>query len=189
MSGHNRPAAANRTLLALLGLVLLAAGAFTLLTAYGVVHWIPKAHTVFPAGRQLTNWAPYAVVAAAVVLGLLCLRWLAAQGRKRPRTSSWQLADDPDTGVTVLSSATAVQPLADEVSEYPGVHAAGAWLSGHSGEPRLLLRVRTEHDTNLAALRQEITDEALPRLCQALDLTELDATIQFEPTAPASRIR
>lgn len=189
MNGHNRPAALNRTLLALLGVVLLAAGAFTLGTAYGVVHWLPARHTLVPTDRQLAPWAPYVVVVAAILVGLLCLWWLAAQAWRRPGTGTWRLTDDPDTGVTVLPAATAVDPLTAEIDEYPGVRGTAAWLSGHPADPRLLLRVRTAHDTNLVALRQEIATDALPRLCLALDLNAVSVTVHFEPTATAVRVR
>jgi hypothetical protein len=189
MSGQNRPAAVNRTLLALIGLVLLAAGALTLGTAYGVLHRLPASRTLIPDNVRLASWVPYVVVIAAIVLGLLCLWWLAAQGRRRPKTGTWRLADDPEQGVTVLSAATAVDPLTADIDEYPGVRATGAWLSGASTQPRLLLRVRTEPETNLTELRQEIATHALPRLCQALDLDHLATTIHFEPTATAARVR
>jgi hypothetical protein len=185
----NRPSGVNRFLLTVLGLVLLAGAAFTLLSAFDVLNWVPDDATVIPAGIRLLPWVPYVVVAAAIVLALLCLLWLAAQGRRRPRTHTWRLDDDPDSGITRLSADVAVDPLVAEVEDLPGLRAAAAWLPGSPDGARLILRVRTEHDTDITALRASITTEAVPRLREALELSTLPTTVEFVPTAATTRTR
>lgn len=182
----NRPARLNRALLTVIGILLLAAGAFVLLTALGVLPWLPPQQRLLPGGTTLASWVPYLVVVVAILVGLACLPWLAAQTIRRPKTSTWRLADDPDTGLTTITNATAVDPFETEVENHQGVRSAHAWLTGHPDDPYLVVRVRTEHDTQLDTLRDHIHGHAVPRLRQALGLEQLPTTVHIEPTTAPS---
>jgi hypothetical protein len=189
MSNLNRPARLNRGLLILIGLVLIAAGAFTLGTGLGVLHLQRPASALIPTTAPPQPWVPYAVTALAILLGLLCLRWLTAQTMQRPKTGTWRWARDPDHGVTHLAADTATVPLLTDLHAYPGVTAATAWLSGNRHTPRLHLAITTEPDADLAALRHQIAEHALVRLRHALELSDLPTTIQFHLAAQRVRAR
>ncbi|WP_020669300.1 alkaline shock response membrane anchor protein AmaP [Amycolatopsis nigrescens] len=183
MSGLNRPARLNRTLLALLGLVLLAGGAFAVATYYGLLRVLDPGSALIPAPPAAPTWAYYAAAAVAVVLGLLCLRWLLAQAARKPKTSTWRLERRPEQGSTRLDAAVATQPLAEEIEAYPGVHSVRATLAGAQQSPSLFLAVGAERGADLGELRRRIEGHALPRLRQALDLGELPAAVEFRLTA------
>ena len=182
MASPNRPARLNRTLLLLTSLVLLAAAAFTLLLGSGILAGLgltspePDA-ALTPASLTLPTWASYVVIVAAVLVGLLCLRWLLAQTARKPASGALRLERDPATGTTRLDGATAVDPLVDEVESYPGVHRASARLSGTAERPVLHLVIGTEDAADIGDLRRRIDAEAIPRLCQALDLSVLPADL------------
>lgn len=185
----NRPAKLNRTVLFLAGIVLLAAGAFELTTAYGLVHLVPRAQSLaFLSGRPY-NWAYYIAAAAAVVAGLLALRWLAAQTRRRPRTRQWRIGGESSRGVSTMHADTAAAPFTADIASYPGVRATVSWLSGPRHNPRLHVRLRTEYDADLTALRRRIHGHALPRLCTALELDTLPTTVHITPTGASTRTR
>jgi hypothetical protein len=191
MTNRNRPGRANRTALCTLGVVVLAAGAFTLLTTFGLLPtpgFGPHRRLITSSAPPL-SWAPYVIVVVAILLGLGCLWFLAAQARRHPKTQSWRLAGDRDRGSTRLHADVAAEPLSLEIEDYPGVRAAAAWLSGQPNQPALLLRVRTDHEANIIELRQRIHTEALPRLAQALELGELPTTTLVEPTTATTRAR
>jgi hypothetical protein len=179
MSDPNRPARLNRGLLVALGIVLLAAGAFTLLTGLGVLHVLRPDATLVVRGVRTQPWVPYVVAAAAIVLGLLCLRWLAAQGIRRPRTGTWRMEDDPERGTTLLAANTATAPLVADIQTYHGVHTANAWLCGDRDTPLLRLTVAAEPEADLPALRERIATHAVFRLRQALELPALPTSVQF----------
>jgi hypothetical protein len=168
MKSVNRPARLNRSLLALLGIVLLAAGGVT-----AVIHW-GKFSGVKPGASVL-----YTVAAAAVVVGLLCLRWLAAQLATRPKARIWQLEHDLSQGHTELATGVAIAPFAEEVTAYPGVRTVRASLVGTHRDPTLSMVINAAQDANLTAIRARLAAEGLPRLRQALDLTALPATVEF----------
>ena len=184
----NRPARLNRTVLALLGLLLLLAGAFVLLIGSGagtaVAAGLPVAADAPPLAlnADLPAWLPWAGAAAAVVVGLAALRWLVSQAVRVPPGANWQLADDANSGVTLLNTATAAAPLADEISSYPGVRAATARLAGVHQHPELHIRITMDDRASLADLPHRIDEVAITRLIDALDLPALDTDLLLRPT-------
>jgi hypothetical protein len=184
----NRPARLNRTVLATLGLLLLLTGALVLLVGSGVAptltaHLPVRADVpLLPTGYAAPAWLPWIGLAAAVVVGLAALWWLAAQTARTPATGTWQLADDLRSGTTELDTATAAAPLAEEISTYPGVRAATARLAGAHQHPHLHMRVTAEDNASLPHLRQRIDEGAVPRLIGALDLDALDADLVLRLT-------
>lgn len=189
MNVTNRPARLNRAVLLTAGLILLAAGAFELGTAFGVVHLVPRHQDLGFLTARRPRWAAYAAAATAVAVGLAALRWLAAQAARRPRTATWRMAADPDRGVTAMRADTAATPAAADVESYHGVRGAAAWLAGPRQSPVLYLHVRTEYDADITALRREIDNHALPRLRGALELGELPSAILITPTGARTRAR
>ncbi|MEJ8279666.1 alkaline shock response membrane anchor protein AmaP [Pseudonocardia spirodelae] len=178
MASANPPARLNRTLLFLIGLVLLAAGVFGLLFGLGVLRpvlpMLDPSVPLLPANPVFDAWVPWVVVVAAVVVGLLALRWLLAQARRRPRTSSWTLPSAQvagrDAGVTRIHSDDAADALAADIEGYEGVQRAAAALVGDRRRPQIHLEVTADDGADLTALRARITDHALPRLRSALDI-------------------
>ena len=174
----------NRVLLSLTGLVLVAAGAFAVLTNLGVLSFVDRSGSrVAGTGRPAT-WVWYVVAAAGVVVALLALRWLLSQVTPAVRSQTWQVSDEPD-GRTELSSDDAAAPFVADVSAFPGVHSARAALSGPLSAPRLAVMVGIEQDASVDDVRSHIGEYALPRLRQALDLDELPAAVEFRFTAKA----
>jgi hypothetical protein len=177
MVSPNRPATLNRTLLILFGLLLLGAGAFVLTAALGVLPPLRRDAPVIPTNVATPGWAPWAGTVAAVIVGLLCLRWLLAQAIRRPRTGTWTLTDDPHQGTTTIAADDAAAPLVAEIETYPGVHNASARLSGSRAQPALHLVVATEDRADISGLRERIDTEALPRLRHALDIDTLPSDL------------
>jgi hypothetical protein len=174
----NRPARLNRTVLALLGLLCLAAGGAILLVGTGLLGDllpVPADAPLLPPGLVLPGWAPAAVAAGAIIIGLLALRWLIAQPTRRPASSNWQLSPDTRTGTTHIDSNAAARPLADEIEDYPGVRSATARLTGPHQHPHLYLRVSADDHTDISDLRRRIDDDAIPRLTHALNLPAMPA--------------
>lgn len=181
MATTNRPASLNRALLAVIGLILLAVGALGLLLGLGVLRGVlpgfNPAAPLIPPGAQVQGWVPYATILGAVLIGLLCLRWLLAQVLRRPTTSTWRLHHDPARGTTLLAADTAADAVAADIEAYPGVSKASATLTGTRAQPTLHLDVTTEENIPVTALRDRIAGHALPRLCRALDVDTVPAEL------------
>ena len=184
----NRPARLNRTVLAMLGLLLLLTGAFVFLVGRAppppsrpACRSAPTCRCC-PTASSPPPGCPWVGLAAAVVVGLAALWWLVAQTARAPATGTWQLADDPRGGTTELDTATAAAPLAEEISTYAGVRAATARLAGAHQHPQLHMRVTAEDGASLPDLRHRIDELAVPRLVGALDLPALDADLVLRLT-------
>jgi hypothetical protein len=182
----NRPARLNRTVLALLGLVLLGAGGFVLAVHFGRLTVVSSTASVLPHPGTPRTWEYYAVAAGAIVVGLLCLRWLAAQLAVRPKTGVWQLEPDPTHGRTEVAAGLVVAPFAEEVTAYPGVRTVQATLAGTHRDPALSMVISAAQDADLTAIRAQLAAEGLPRLRQALDLAALPATVEFRVSSASA---
>jgi hypothetical protein len=191
VSSPNRPARLNRVLLALLGFVLLAAGGFALAVHFGVRHLLSPDSALVPGTRQPSTLVLYLVAAGAILIGLLCLRWLAAQLLVKPKTHVLRFEHDVDRGRTELASGTAIAPFLDELETYPGVRSARGNLLGTRAAARLSLVITADQDGDLAEIRRCLDTTGLPRLRHALDLESLPVTAEFrvntQPAAPRVR--
>ncbi|ALG06043.1 hypothetical protein [Kibdelosporangium phytohabitans] len=185
MSSLNRPARLNRSVLALCGLVLLAAGGFAVFAYF--MRW---SRPLVPGTALPPTWVLVVTAAAAVIIGLLCVGWLGAQLNRKPKTTTWRLTSPSRRGRTTLPGTVAVQPFADEVLGYPEVRSVDARVTGKPASPLLVLLIRVNQDAELAEVRRRINDDSLPRLRQALELPELAVRTEFRCTAKAGpRIR
>ncbi|WP_040809714.1 hypothetical protein [Nocardia concava] len=178
-SSLNKPARLNRALLALAGLTLLAVGGYALAAFDSRLPWVRSGDPVTPGIAAPPTWVLVVIAIAAVVIGLGCLRWVAAQLRRVPKAVAWELSDPAAAGGTTLSSAVAARAVAADIEGYPEVGAATAVLSGPGGEPELYLIVTAAAGADLTALRRRILGEAVPRLREALAVPVIPVSMEF----------
>ncbi|MFD3442902.1 hypothetical protein ACFWU3_36060 [Streptomyces sp. NPDC058685] len=182
MTSLNRPAHLNRLLLAIVGVLLLAAGVFALARHYARLTSLEPHATLIPAPGSPPTWIWWVTAAVAITLGLLMLRWTAAQTARRPKHQTWHLEQNPEQGSTELATDTATVPFLKEVTTYPGVHNAHATIAGTRQHPTLVMRISTEQDSDLTTIGRHLKDNGLPRLRQALDLDTLPVTVEYRFT-------
>ncbi|MEC3953572.1 alkaline shock response membrane anchor protein AmaP [Nocardia sp. CDC153] len=175
----NRPARLNRALLALAGLVLLAGGGYALAAFGGRLPWVDGRDPVTPGTAAPPTWVLVLIVIAAAVIGLCCLRWVAAQLRRVPKAVDWELAGPEVAGSTTLSSAVAARAVAADIEGYPEVGSVSAVLSGPGRAPELYVIVTAAAGADLTALRRRILGEAVPRLREALAVGVMPVTMEF----------
>ncbi|SDH50320.1 hypothetical protein SAMN05216553_12520 [Lentzea fradiae] len=166
----------NRVLLGLVGLVLLLGGGGALAVHFGVVPGVDRDTPLVPGTALPPTWVLVVVAAVAVVLALLCLRWLFGQIPRR-EVAEWRWSEE--AGDTRVTTAAVTEPFSEEVAAYPGVRKVEAELTGPHTAPNLALVVRAHGDADLRGIRRRIDDEGLPRLRQALEVRELPATVEF----------
>ncbi|MEW2087300.1 hypothetical protein [Streptomyces sp. NPDC005283] len=182
MTSLNRPARLNRTLLAVFGVLLLGSGSFALAAHFGRLTFLDSGATLIPITGDPPAWVTWVTAATAIVLGLLILRWLAAQLARRPKTRTWHLEQNPDQGSTELAANTATAPFLGEVAAYPGVHHAHATLAGTRQNPTLAIVISTEQGGDLTTINHHLSTHGVPRLRQALDLDALPFTVEYRFT-------
>lgn len=181
MSAANRPARLNRTLVALLGVVLLGVGGVAALAYVDR----PDVALLPPLG-PVPPWAPVAVGAAGVVVGLLSIRWLLAQFARGPKIHLWRSVEE--TGATRFTPSIAITPFTEEVAALPAVRSASATLGGTRDAPTLAVVITAEPRSDLREIRRSLATETVPRLRQALDLETLPVTVEFRFSTTSVRV-
>ncbi|BAD57190.1 MULTISPECIES: Asp23/Gls24 family envelope stress response protein [Nocardia] len=179
MSGINRPAGTNRTLLGLTGAVLVAAGALLIAAHFGRLAAAGRDEPLVPGTGAPPTWVLVIVIAAGLLAALLCLRWLLAQAFRMPKARAWEIGTATGAGVTTLDTRTAAAPVADDIETYPGVRSASAWLTGTGTEPELHLVVTAEPTADIAELRRRILGHAVARLREALEVSTVPVTLEL----------
>ncbi|MDL4821959.1 alkaline shock response membrane anchor protein AmaP [Actinomadura opuntiae] len=179
---NRRPAHLNRTGLVVVGALMVAAGGVGFARGLGVFGDGRATGPVFSATvRRYAadhGWFWPAVAAALIVLALLGLAWLLAQGRSG-RLPGLAMEPDPSGGRTRLSGRAVTDALESEVREYPGVRTVRARLLGSSRRPELRLNVAYGRRADPADLRRRIEEEGMPRLAAALGREAVPAVVRL----------
>lgn len=180
---------ANRTVLALVGLVLLAAGAAGTAAGTGLfgdsfsrTKVIDQDYRDWVAAH---DWFWLAVAAGSILIALLALRWLLAQA-STTRVSHLDLESDRTAGRTVLSGGAVTGAVTGEIEGYRGISGASAHLLGTRGAPTLLIRANLDGRGDPAELRRRIQTGAVAHARQVLDRPDLPVRLELR-LASASR--
>jgi hypothetical protein len=182
----------NRTHLAVVGVLLVAGGGLAIVRGRGLLPGLPagqpllnEAERAFARGH---DWFWYAVAAGAVVIALIAVRWLLAQGRTG--TIRTLRVDDP-TGRTRLPARAAGRAVAADLAALPAVRRSTALLTGAPSAPRLRLHVTADARCDWPALRGGLTGTTLTNLRTALERDHIPARVRVRlaDTGPGRDIR
>lgn len=183
----------NRTWLAIVGLVLLLAGAVATMVATGLltkvvsgnaVSSVPKSSqkllepgaTDFFAGQGVI----IGVAAIGVVLTLLGVAWLIAQVPHTRSARPFRLRDDASMGLTSASPDVLTDAVVSDVETLPGVNNASAVLRGTAAQPQLTIKLTASDRTDVRALLAALHAGPVARLSQALDTTVEHLGVQVD---------
>jgi hypothetical protein len=176
----------NRIGLGLLGLALLLAGAALATVSLRVFGDDNAAQPIYPAPAQRYihqhSWTWSLVAAAAIIIGLLCLRWLIVQPRRdtlrRVRIDS-DRTSEPGAGRTLLLSAAVADLVEDELASQSGVRRVSAALSGSPDQPEIWITLIAAPGADLAHLRDHLSQSTLPSIRSALGQPQLAAYLNI----------
>lgn len=180
----------NAAVLTLLGIALVAAGAYGLARGYGAFGDARAADPVLTAdvrdfvSRNGDWFWPLAAVLALLV-SWLGLRWLLAQLGTSTVGHLPVRADGP--GHTELLSSGATAALARDIEDYPGVRRASARLIGDHPVTEVAVHVEVHDDADIAGVRRQIEGHALTRFRTALELTTLRSQVHIRLAERAGR--
>ncbi|OQO94634.1 hypothetical protein B1813_00525 [Saccharomonospora piscinae] len=162
----------NRTTLTVLALLLVAAGGLggaLSLGAFGdgAAGRSLGDNAVGDFVRRESSWFWPVVAVAALVLVLLCVRWLLAILFSTQRTGDLPV-DAGGPGRTTLRPDAVTRAVAGEIDGYSGVVGSDVRLVGDAERPVLGVAVTVEDSADLAELRDRIETEALAHARSAL---------------------
>lgn|SRR5690554_1237731 len=173
----------NRTVLLLLGLLLLLGGLAVVLTGVGAFGSDRADQPVLT--NQVTdfvarnaNWFWPLVALVALLVGLLALRWLIIQGRSNQLTTL-DLEADRSRGRTRLDASAFTDAITEEIESHRGVSTASARLAAGGAGVRLSLRVQLDGKVQLGEVRRRIETQVLAHAREALGAEDLPTRMEL----------
>lgn len=174
----------------LLGILLLAAGAYGAARGFGAFGDEAADDAVLTdAARSFVDrneqWLWPVAAGLAVLVAWLGWRWLRRQlvGTRVARLDLSERAGGP----TFVQAAPAAAALGRDVESCPGVRAASARFLRDGARPEVALSVEVDDAAEVTVVERRIEDEAIPRLRQALEVDDLDARVRYRFAATGSR--
>ncbi|MCE7082243.1 alkaline shock response membrane anchor protein AmaP [Streptomyces sp. ST2-7A] len=186
----------NRVLMALIGVLLVVAGATVVAAALDLPArwglrlpdgWSPRApDDVLLADADRTRWVDEGwwwpvVIGVLSLLVLLTLWWALTQARRgRRRELPLDVRDGSDA--TVLRGAALEEVVTAEIESFPGVERARAALDGGRGGPRLRVGVVLEADARPGEVVRRLRTETLEHVRASTGLERLPADLRVRST-------
>lgn len=185
---------ANRVVLFLLGLLLVAAGGLGLALSLGAFGETRATYPVLPENVRTfpakETWFWWALAGVALLIALLALMWLLAQLRTN-RVSRLDLTTDAREGYTTLLAGAVTQAVEDEVGGIPTVTGASARMDDHPHQ-KLSLTVGMTDTADIDGLRTQLETDVVAHIREAIADPELPVDIELRPDVrrtPARTVR
>jgi hypothetical protein len=182
----------NRAIVSLIGLLLLAAGAYGLLRgagAFGEARAEDPLRTPGIAEFLEDNdewlWAAVAVLALLIALGAAA--WLRAQLTPSPALSELAVATGDGPGRTRLQTSAVNEAVTRDIEADPEVNDARVRVVPAGNAIGLDVRAGVADHGDVHAVRRRIEGEVLERARAALGRPDLSATVRLRLGDPASR--
>lgn len=178
-----RSAAADRSLVVLVGVLLLVGGAFVAMLAYGVLGAGRAARPladplILDALRAQPLVSRLVAIGVGLVLAVLGVVWAARSLRPEPRPDL-HLTGVPDTRIVIDSTAVA-EAVGRQVAALPGVGRARARLVGPEHSPALRVTIWLADDADVNAVLAALDGEVLAEARESLELDALPAAVRLE---------
>jgi len=178
-----RSAFGDRSRLALLGLLLLAAGAGAALLGWGVFGGgratrpllDPMIVDTLRSQPLLWRWV---AIAAGVVVFVIGVVW-AVRSLRPERRPDLLLESASDTTLLVTGSAAA-EAVADRAAELPGVSRARGRMVGKDDDPALRLTVWLTDEADVVAVCRALDEEIVTEAREALGVAHLPVAVRLE---------
>jgi hypothetical protein len=174
---------ANRIVLTLLGLLLIAAGCLGLALSLGAFgEWrttypvLPEEVRGFPDEQP---WFWWAVAGVALLTALLALLWLMAQLRT-DRVGRIDRTTDASEGYTTVHAGALTRAVEDETVGIAGVTSASAHVHDR---PRLGLSLTVDmtDSVDIDTLRTRLEDDVVAHVREAVDDPQLPVEVELRP--------
>jgi hypothetical protein len=184
-----RAAGAQRTLVGLIGLLSLAAGAAALVVGFGLLGANRATRSVLDpilldTLRAYPTFARGVAIATGVILLILGLLW-AVRALVPERRPNLLLDHSPDLRLEISSSAIAGAVCAD-AETITGVSRARARMVGATANPVLRLDLWLEDGTDVRDVYRELDTGVLTRARDSLGVESLPTAIRIELDAAAA---
>ena len=169
--------AMNRTWLIIIGILLLAAGAASILFSSGLMDQLSGGRlagadepVLADGPGVLDTVPPAAVLIGGIILGLLGLWWILAEVPRRRAASSYRLHEDPARGITRCDPAVLAAAVEGDAASLPGVVSSSALLRGTAESPDLAMRLTLNERADVQEALRRVRSDVLANLSRALEV-------------------
>lgn len=178
------PDALNRTVFTLLGILLIAAGAYGVARGYGAFGSTQAQGPLLTGGitdffGRIDDWFWPLVALVALIIAYLAYRWLKAQLTPSPSVSELDLTRDPAEGRTTLRASGLTSALSDDIERDPAVRSARVRMVEDGRRPEVDVDVDVSEDAKLSEVRRRIETDALQRFSSALETDSITGHLRI----------
>ncbi len=184
----------DRIALLVIGALLLAAGSAGLLAHTDALGWSLRDRVLAdnPVSRYAADngrWLWPVVVACAVVVLVLAVKWMLAVLLATDRLRTVALRPEPDAGEhTTLAGPALEEAVRDQIEGDRGVASAKVRLLGEPQKPIMAVGVRTSAPGRLAALCDRIEHGALADARRVLGRPDLPVRVDLDTGRRPGRV-
>ena len=190
----------NRTWLAILGLLVLAAGLTAVLQAAGTLQTIIP--TPPPGTKIVTGdlhaffaqpWLLILFLSVSVFVGILALLWIIAQVPRKNLATSYHLQQEGTHGRTNCEPSVLAAAVREEINSLPEVVTSSVLIRGTAEEPDLTLKVTVNDQADIRALLRHLEKKTFVDLSIALEeplhqrRVQIDVSTRTQTTGTATQ--
>lgn len=182
----------NRTVVSVLGILLLLIGAYGLLRGVGAFGNDQAEDALrtpgigdFVTDNEEWLWAAVAVI--ALLVAMASVSWLRAQLRPSPSLSELTVAAGEGPGTTKLETSAVSDAVARDVESDSDVNSARVRVVPAGNAIGLDVRATVADHGDVHAVRRRIETEVLERARHALGRPDLSATVRLRLGDPGAR--
>lgn len=177
----------NRLLLALVGVVLSAVGAFIILVSLGSTKQIPGLQalpsgdatvgTVFGFNSQI--FLPI-LIAVTVIVAIVCLMWLVAQVPGKPSRVTFRLHDTQQPHAVNMESSVLEDAIRQQCESVSDVHRATVQVAGSARQPEVFLGLALEPGASVPRTLQEVYGTVVRDVATALETQPTRVSVELD---------
>ena len=166
---------ANRTRLAIVGIIGLLVVAWFMLVRFNVASswgWRqpkPDAPIIDVPKVWRTDYASWALLIIGVLAAVIGLIWLLRQFSSSNRARTYGISHETDHGSTVLSTDALGRAIEEQIEEFPGVSSASVKFVGARVAPEMMVQIDIDDRTDVRKLVDRLESEVARDVETTLD--------------------
>ena len=166
---------ANRTRLAIVGIIGLLVVAWFMLVRFNVASswgWRqpkPDAPIIDVPKVWRTDYASWALLIIGVLAAVIGLIWLLRQFSSSNRARTYGISHETDHGSTVLSTDALGRAIEEQIEEFPGVSSASVKFFGARVAPEMMVQIDIDDRTDVRKLVDRLESEVARDVETTLD--------------------
>lgn len=177
----------NRIWLAVLGILLLAAGTALLLQSNGTLHALVNTARFWESvvtgdlhAFFAQPWVAATLLLVGVILAVLGLLWILAQIPRKNMPGAYRLHDEGSQGFTLCDPSVLAAAVENRINTLPGVVSSAVLLRGTARAPDLSLQVTVNDRADVQDVIRRIQTSTLPELSYALEAPLQRSQLQID---------